>query len=223
MRQMSTRWRWFILALGLGVGCGTVALEPIDRGAPVAGGTSAAGGSMNDGGGGASADAACAWPDGGAPRTGPDKRVRDMTQADAEAWCQSYVFQRYPLASMNPPPVRANQDGPFADNLPDYVGGYAATYCWMLVPNGGCLTRPTVVDCVANLLHAPCEATLTALDDCVDSFFDLQNQCGPIGQGCAPFTQASHCDETVIMSIPEQPDGGGGFQECYLRISSSCN
>lgn len=151
-------------------------------------------------------------------------RVRDMTTTEARAWCDRYVNVRYPSASGSPP--TRPMDDPFHNPVNGYVVGYAASYCWQLEPGGGCAVQPTVDDCVTNLLHAPCEATVGDLDDCVDSYFltntgSVVQQCTVVGQGCGPFKAAAHCSETVIMSwvdqpIPATPNATPG---CYLRIA----
>lgn len=144
---------------------------------------------------------------------------------EAQNWCAVYVNLRYPLAMLNTPPTRPSTD-PFQNPIAGYIVGYAASYCWHLEAGGGCVTQPTVDDCVTNLLHAPCEATVHELDDCVDSFFlttpgEVLRQCTVVGQGCAPFKAAAHCKETVIMSLANQPVPAtpNSSSDCYLRLA----
>jgi hypothetical protein len=164
------------------------------------------------------------------PRTGADRQVRDMTADEARAWCERYVGERYPLATQNPPPERPRIDlqGP---SYPDYIEGYAGSQCDAFVPGGLCALQPTVDDCVLNLRHAPCEATIAALDDCVDTFFSwgAGGWCAtPVGAGCGPFLGAAHCEETVIMQRQRQPPpdpyGTTPFQGdgCSLRLGPDC-
>ena len=162
------------------------------------------------------------------PRVGADRQVRDMTLEEARAWCSRYVSERYPLATQNPPPERPPVDfqGP---RYPEYIEGYACSACYRFVPGGLYAMQPTVDDCVTNLCHAPCEATITALDDCVDTFFDGATFCSAtVGGGCDPFLSAAHCAETVIHEValqpPPDPYGTTPFQPevCALRLGLEC-
>lgn len=214
---------WAMAAIAFSAGCGSIAIEPIEPGD--AGTESTAGESsasslnpwIGSGGGGP-----CGLPE--APRTGADRQVRDMSVPEARAWCETYVTKRYPHDHYEP-----ERPEYLGDHYPEYIHSYAGMYCWELVPGGGCLVQPTIDDCVANLLHAPCEGTIAALDDCVDSFFHPTLQCAAVGGGCTPFTSAPHCEETVIMSWALQPPpdapGTSPFpgMDCQLRLSSTCD
>lgn len=197
-----------VLIAALSSGCGRMIIEPI--GAP------------DEGAGGT-----CTAPEPTtSTRTGTDRQVRDMTAEEARAWCETYVTQRYPTPHAEPSPPYDR--GP---HYPAYSDGYAATYCWKLVPGGACITQPTIDDCVTNVMHAPCEATIASLDDCVDSFFNYdgpEDTCNPVGSGCAAFEGAPHCAETVIMSWSLQPPSNppaitGYSGPCLLRLAPECD
>jgi hypothetical protein len=152
--------------------------------------------------------AECGAPDGSGTRTGDAREVRDMTHDEAVAWCQNYIDNIYA--------ARADGSLPGTQStFPGYVVGSVA-YCRAV---DGCVVGAGVEDCVANLLHAPCEATIVQLNACLPNFL-MDDGCGA---GCYDFMSAPHCSETVISRIgPPVTDGAGGGDECYLRTSKGC-
>lgn len=222
-RLGAARWAGVVAFAALAAGC-AVTVEPIGSPDGTAGSSGLTGGAAATGGA-----ATCAPPEPTtSTRTGAERQVRDMTVEEATAWCETYVTQRYPNNHYEPP---ASPELGF--QYPTYIQGYGSTWCWDLVPGGGCVTQPRIDDCVTNLLHAPCEATIVALDDCVDSFFNYDDPaptCNPVGGGCAPFVSAPHCGETVIMTLslqppPDPPDTlyGGLGPQCMLRLAPACD
>ena len=160
---------------------------------------------------------------------GEERQVRDLSVAEAQAWCESYVSEKHPHADAEPDPVRFDQEmGLFENKLPDYVGGYGARCCESF--GFRCFTHPSVADCVANLLHAPCEATLSAFDACIDSLALLKitgdpavpDACVPVGSACADFGAAPHCEETVAMTMALQPPSDPGWVVVWHRVGPDC-
>ena len=199
---------------GIGIGFIVVLAGCDDRMEVIEGGQRLGGDAGGSGGAGS-----CAADGAGGSRTGADRQVRDMTPEEAEAWCESYVNERYPLTTPSPAP-------PDLPESQGYVAGYGCVLCWD-TPGGACMMQPSVTDCVANLMHAPCEGTIAALDQCVDTFLGEHKAgaCTTVDQTCAPFRQAPHCMETVITPCGSPGgDGVGGNQDgCYLRVSAGCD
>jgi hypothetical protein len=186
------------------------------------------GGGASGGGGAGGAGSVCTVPSSGPPRTGADRQVRDMTATEAEAWCSNYVNVVYQNGSGDPPTGPGEYPGYY---YPAYVESYATTWCQELIPGGGCVTQPSLADCVTNLLHAPCEATITSMNDCVASFFNSVGdaRCVPVGAGCTAFSATPHCEQTVIMTLslqpppdPPNPDVPQFPNRCMLRLSPDC-
>jgi hypothetical protein len=169
--------------------CATVVGEPIGQGASQS--------AEGDSGGGGT---------GGGPPVTPI-----MNEKDAQTWCDWYVFTAYPNADINlPPSPQAEHDG--------LITGYEALYCYKEPwPGGACLTRPTVADCVRNILHASCQASVADLDACVAGMID-GNEAGtgcPLSGACDAFAAAG-CAHTVVSEF-ETSTGGGG-PGCALHV-----
>lgn len=141
-------------------------------------------------------------------RTGDAREVRDMSHAEATTWCQNYIDNIYA--------ARADGSAPGTQSIfPGYVLG-SVGYCWNV---NSCFVGAGVEDCVANLLHAPCEATIVQLNTCIASVVSETN----CGAECDAFLHAAYCSETVISEVgPPVADGAGGGDECYLRTSKGC-
>jgi hypothetical protein len=163
------------------------------------------------GGGGAShgsggAGGGCDVPSDGGARTGDAREVRDMTHAEATAWCNNYISNIY--------------TGGRAPDMQSIFPGYVENGQTNCESVDACVVASTLDDCVKNLLHAPCEATISQLNTCVASMLDNDDACG---SACGPFMNAPHCSETVVSKAgPPIPGGGGGGLECYLRTSQGC-
>jgi hypothetical protein len=183
------------------------AAEQVALGAGGTRGTGGQGAGGSEGVGGAGCDVA----DDGGTRTGDAREVRDLTHDEAMAWCNTYLVDL--SQEFGPPPYQ---------NTPSIFPGYVVggdTLCWNV---DVCIVPPTLEDCVQNLLHAPCEATIAQLNQCVANFFgDFNEQ--TCGAGCEAFMKAPHCSETIVSKIgPPVADGAGGADECYLRTSKGC-
>ncbi len=136
-----------------------------------------------------------------------------MNEADAAAWCQTYVYERHPYAATEPAP------GPGVLSEFGKLIGYDAVACddgptWRHV-----LWRPSVENCVRNILHAPCAASVAALDQCVDGVIAgwsarqlaPEAPC-PSAGSCDAFLAAS-CDDVVVHEDGEGEGGNfGGFE-----------
>jgi hypothetical protein len=182
-------------------------LDAAEQVALGAGGTGGQGAGGSEGVGGAGCDVA----DDGGTRTGDAREVRDMTPDEATQWCNNFFLALSPFV---PSP---GVDIP--SMFPGYVDGQGAP-CWS---NETCIFNPSLDDCVTNLLHAPCEATIVSLNTCVSSMIG-DNFVNPnCAAGCEAFIHAPHCSETIVSKVgPPIPNGGGGAGECYLRTSPGC-
>jgi hypothetical protein len=133
-----------------------------------------------------------------------------MSPEDAEAWCEWYVLEAYPNADINGPPMPQGETS-------GKIGGYEKLYCYEAPWGGACLLRPTVEDCVRNILHRPCQATVAALTQCVEGMI-AGNQAGadcPLPGTCDAFA-AYGCDHTVVSKLVA--GDGGGDVGCALHV-----
>ncbi len=140
-----------------------------------------------------------------------------MNQAEAEAWCTTYVYERHPMAEINTPPPAPGQD--FYGHS---VVWYEGLYCYYSpTPYNSfhILWWPTVEDCVRNILRTPCAATVAELDQCVDGVIagweahnlDPEAPC-PTEGSCDAFL-AANCDEVVVHRFTDGEGGGFGGLE----------
>lgn len=134
-----------------------------------------------------------------------------MTAEEAASWCESYVLYRYPFADGNPPQTSHYEQA-------GVVHGYGCLTCYD-GPWGGRvdLVQPTVADCVRNILHAPCSASVEALDRCVDGLIE-GNLTGsascPMPGTCEDFA-AADCDNVVVMNASYEGSGGA---DCAFEV-----
>lgn len=152
-------------------------------------GGNGAGGNGGDGG-------SFAAPTGDPPGIDRTKTIADLTDAEAQAWCEWFVTSAYDEGGAPPPSdMMVSADGE--------VWLYAATYCG--TPEMPlCIARLSVHHCVANLqLHA-CTATIGELDDCVHS---MVNKCQTVGQGCDAYIAQPSCSQTIVTAVDLPTDG----------------
>jgi hypothetical protein len=187
--KVEARWMTFATLLAAAGACSTVIGEPIGSGTLKSEGHSGAGGS-----GGSGSDVT--------PMMSPE---------EAEEWCEWYVFSAYPLSDIDPPPTPQKEEN-------GLIRGYAALYCYDAPFQGACLMRPTVEDCVRNILHASCEATVEQLTTCVEGMIEgnLTGVGCPLAGTCDAFAQAANCEHTVV-SVFEESSGGSG-PGCALHV-----
>lgn len=105
----------------------------------------------------------------------------------------------YPMAWAKPPQV--SQGGIISTG---YVDG--ATWATTMVPTvGGQFAWPLldVNDCVRNLVHAPCAATVGTLEGCVQGLVSAYPNARAVASTapCTTFYETSDCQETVFQTV----------------------
>jgi len=118
------------------------------------------------------------------PASVPDgKKVKELTDAEAQTWCGWLLNINGPRA--NPPEGPVSGDG-YATNL-----GYVTSPRFY----GACMPNTFPISyCVANLKIAPCEATIAEMNDCALTVArDL-----PSPHGCGRFQERAHCEDTIF-------------------------
>jgi hypothetical protein len=126
--------------------------------------------------------------------------IADLTTAEAESWCTSYVSSP-PWAGAPP------ADGPIA------ADGTVSNYAGFTGPEE-CMLRLPVDQCVANLQLHPCEATLDQLDACVQAAASQTPDMAP----CIAYLAIPSCNGTIVAT----PDGDPMSEEeplpCKLPV-----
>jgi hypothetical protein len=125
----------------------------------------------------------------------PTKQVKDLSAAEAAAWCDAYVTGMvHQIESPTSPSDGLCSDYvPVKDGFIDSCGGIACgSEPWL------CVLVPTIDLCVQNLMLNPCEAMLSELDDCVDSIQHAVNVGDVCGGACGPLRSHPSCLETVV-------------------------
>jgi hypothetical protein len=144
----------------------------------------------------------------GLATTGPagvpeDKTVKELTDAEAQTWCDWLLKIDGPRA--DPPEGPVSVDG-YATNL-----GYrmnARFYAGACMP----LQIPTSY-CVANLKIAPCEATIAELNDCALTMVrDL-----PSPHGCGRFQARAYCEDTIFHPLHGAADAAVSCDSVRVR------
>ena len=128
------------------------------------------------------------------------KRVRDLTDAERQTWCEWYAV----LNSVYRPPLPLPPETPltphgYTTNQPCTVSA-AGFQCRGAVP-----TSLPISYCKGNLALSECEAPLSELNDCV---LTMQRECRPSPFGCAPYLGAPGCSGTIVTALG--PNGIGG-------------
>ena len=112
------------------------------------------------------------------------KKVKDLTDTEAQTWCDW-------LLNINGP--RDNPtEGPVSSN------GYATNLGYIVNPNfyaAACMPLSIPISyCVANLKLAPCEATMAEMNDCALTIVRSL----PAPHGCGRFQERAHCEDTIF-------------------------
>lgn len=124
------------------------------------------------------------------------KRIVDLTDAEAHAWCAWYSMFGQGVGTPPPRPASVTADG--------YVTvGFTVNWDFF---GDACATEPLAEDqCVQNLELLHCEATLGELTDCV-----MTIRLGePQPHGCGRFFEAANCDGTIVRRAPLASWEGG--------------
>jgi hypothetical protein len=120
------------------------------------------------------------------------KQVKDLTPAEAEAWCTGYVhymrLSRGNDVTCVDPSLMTIEDG-YIDGNDCYT-----IYCDVGGPPVFCAVVPTVDLCVQNLALHPCEATVDEMNTCAESLGNLGSNCN---QACEPLRSHPSCGETL--------------------------
>lgn len=135
------------------------------------------------------------------------KAVVDLTLTEATAWCSWFVGTVW---NDGPPPHDAVpmdsgiNSGPFLGD--GYIWGAEGIYSGE--PNGMCMLRVSINDCVENLTTTGCGATVKALDDCVQAFL---HQCPSAMSRCDAYR--AECQDTIVVT-----QTSGSPMDCRLPI-----
>jgi hypothetical protein len=151
--------------------------------------------------------------------------IAQLTDEQANQVCE-FVTASFPYPDMEAIPPQSG--GQVEVVAPGYVNGGAF----------GCVdTSPQLLwvylsqsDCVANLRHSACEATLSSLEQCVEYLGDTQGLQGGNGSGwctaahsmCAAFEGASGCDQTVFQASIEGDGGGACASSLPVEAGATC-
>jgi hypothetical protein len=117
----------------------------------------------------------------------PETPVKDLSTAEATAWCAWYE---------NAFGGGAVPDYPVTDG---YAWGGAVIGCAVDV---GCVQHITVEHCVQNLSISSCTARLIELEECART---VMNQCLLVGHGCTAL-HGCGCDTTIVQAGYESSD-----------------
>jgi len=135
-------------------------------------------------------------PPAGLPSTGPstvseDKPIKDLSDAEAQAWCEWFPTAVNGVGT--PPPI----EGPVSSDGYVNVGATIARdfFAGVCVPTGLAVSH-----CKANLKLFPCEATVGELTDCVLTGLRYY----PAVHGCGRFLARANCEGTIVRRL-----GGG--------------
>jgi hypothetical protein len=130
------------------------------------------------------------------PPIDESKAIKDLSDAEATAYCEWYVDL---FRGDGPPPPR---NPPRGFDAQGNALGYGFTSCEG-GPLTGCLSTVPVDICVKSLRRKPCAATLRDLDDCVLSFRD---DCNIVGGGCRAMAATPECSATLVrLDAPPRP------------------
>lgn len=148
---------------------------------------------QNDGGG--EAGAAVLGP----PPPGSISALSDSEAADLCSW----LIQEFPDPSKIVPPPDSPEQGSIA---PGYVSGQMIG-CGA-IGNGNPIgwVYLDVRECVLNLRHTQCNASVASLKKCTAVFvadYPNGNLCMDALSACGDYVAHTECDETVIHSSPE--------------------
>jgi hypothetical protein len=112
-----------------------------------------------------------------------DQPVKDLSDADMQAWCQWYL-DTWPPGNKPEPKFVSIENG--------YVWGGAST---ARHDPFMCIQHLSVEYCKANLQISQCDATLGQVEDCVRT---LWNGTMLVGYGCTPLQQCG-CESTIVQ------------------------
>jgi hypothetical protein len=156
---------------------------------------------------------------------GSGKLVRDLTDADREAWCawftDSYTTDMV-VTERGPQNPELNPDGSLNCGS---LGCSAAMSPELAL----CMPFMTLDECKRSLAARPCEATMRALDDCARMLLevDASSHEAPV-QGsnpceesrCAAYFAATNCDGVVLARGKQDPlsPPGAGEPVCTFLV-----
>jgi hypothetical protein len=129
-----------------------------------------------------------------------NKQVKDLTDAEARAWCAWYVN---PEGRLDPPPVLKPTD------LDAAVADLYGTTWTEMAGMPACIEMLPLELCLKNLRVHPCDATVAELDECVQTFLGLSedaNGPGWVGHGCAPYLSHAACNQIIVRTGISYPD-----------------
>jgi hypothetical protein len=139
-------------------------------------------------------------------------RISELSDAQAEAWCEWFSNKWCPTGHVTPPedgPIQP--DGTVNDDSPTQGGdGYASDYF-----RGLCMMHLPIDQCVMNLRLHPCDASVQLLDDCVDTVLGAvtyETSYAP----CKQLNATPSCSETIVAAYP--PLTSDQLPTCVLPV-----
>jgi hypothetical protein len=133
--------------------------------------------------------------------------IADLSDAEANQVC-AWLIATYPDTQNEPDISRwsMDNDGSGWIRIVDgYTGGGGYGCAW----TGPQIMRVFLPQslCVENLQHAPCQATVAELQQCVEwfnaNFLNLTMlDCATARQVCSAYESAASCDQTVFQAAP---------------------
>jgi hypothetical protein len=147
--------------------------------------------------------------------------IADLSETEASQVC-AWLIATYPDTQNEPDISRwsiDNDGGGYIAIVDGYTGGggYGCT-----VPTAPQIMRVFLPQslCVENLQHAPCQATVAELQQCVEyfnaNFANLDTlDCATAWQVCSPYLTAASCDQTVFQAAPAAAYGCSNMNDVY--------
>ena len=148
-------------------------------------------------------------------------QVKALSDEQATAWCDWYLDVWGMTWSEYPKNVLVKE-------VNGYLYGIGATFAYPpITPSPACFTVTIKSDCVRNLQHAPCEATIAEVHDCFTAWrkwrFDDHGEGAPPAGVCDYLNTTTNCGETVVHLLSLQPPvpdvpGVDPSEECAFRV-----
>jgi hypothetical protein len=130
------------------------------------------------------------------------KRVRDLTDADRQAWCEWYGVVQYAVYR---PPNSLPAETPLSPA--GYTTNTACSFSYSGFACSGAMPLSLPISyCKGNLGLSQCDAPVSELSDCV---LTMQRECRPSPFGCALYLRARGCSGTIVTA-PDTGDAGAG-------------